>query len=128
METLKSLKGTLTCFTLLLATNAFAANKGSLHVSAPENVAGERLAAGDYTVQWEAAGSSVELKIMQGSKVAATVPAKIIPLNDVSTENSVVVLTYDDGSRSLSEIFLSGKRFALEIGGETANLKSDISK
>jgi hypothetical protein len=125
MKSLKSLKGTLTCLTLLLATNAFAANKGSLHVSAPENVAGEQLAAGDYTVRWEESGPSVELKIMQGNKVAATAPAKIIPLKNVSAENSVVVLTLDDGSRSLSEIFLSGKGFALEIGGETADLRSD---
>jgi hypothetical protein len=125
MKSLRSVKGTMTCLTLLLASSAFAANKGSLHVSAPEKVAGERLAAGDYTVRWEDAGPSVELKIMQGNKVAATVPARIVPLNNVSAENSVVLLTYDDGSRSLSEVFLSGRRFALEIGGETANLRSD---
>ena len=126
MKSLKNPKRTLTCFTLLLASNAFAANKGSLHVSTPENVAGERLAAGDYTVRWEDTGPSVELKIMQGNKVAATVPAKVIPLNDVSAENSVVVLTHDDGTRSLSEIFLSGRRFVLEIGGETDGLGSGI--
>lgn len=37
---------------LLLATNLFAANKGSLHISTSEKVAEEQLSAGDYTVQW----------------------------------------------------------------------------
>ncbi len=45
MKLSKSFQGVLIGSACLLATNAFAANKGTLHVSSPEIVAGERLAA-----------------------------------------------------------------------------------
>ena len=50
---------------LLLATSAFAANKGSLQVQEPITVNGTKLAAGDYKLQWDGTGPSVELSIMQ---------------------------------------------------------------
>jgi hypothetical protein len=128
MARLKRFKGTLTCLALLLVADAFAADKGSLHVSSPENVAGEQLAPGDYTVRWEDTGPSVELRIMQGKKIIATAPAQLIPLGDASVTDAVVVQTHGDGSRSLSRIFLSGKSFAFEIGGEAADMTNNIGK
>ena len=58
MKLTKTFHGVLIGSAFLLAANAFAANKGTLHVSSPETVAGERLTAGDYTVRWEGAGPS----------------------------------------------------------------------
>lgn len=105
---------------MLQATSAFAANKGSLQVDSPTNVAGKQLTAGDYTVRWEGAGPSVDVKIMQGNKVLATVPAKLIILDSASSYDAAVVNNNGDGSRSLSQIRFSGKKFALEIGGESS--------
>lgn len=109
------LKSALMGMALLLATSAFAANKGPLQVSSPVNVAGKELAAGDYTVQWEGAGPSVELNIMKGKKLVATVPAKVVSLENASTYDSAVV-NAEGGSRKLSQIRFSGKKMALEIG------------
>ncbi len=53
MKTSQTLKIPLAALALLVASSAFAANKGSLHVSSPEDVAGKQLAAGDYSVRWE---------------------------------------------------------------------------
>ena len=100
---------------LLLATNVYAANKGSLHISALESVAEKQLPAGDYTVQWEDAGSTVQLRIRQGGKLMASAPAKILILDNAPTNNSTVVSINDDGSRRLRQIYFSGKKFAIEI-------------
>jgi hypothetical protein len=128
MKTLRNLKSILTCAGFLLATSAFAANQGSLNVTNPESVAGERLPAGQYKVRWEGTGPSVELSIMRGKKVVATVPAVLVPLHDPSLSDSVVVLVDAQGSRRLTQIFLSGKRVAVEIVGETASVSSNTSK
>jgi hypothetical protein len=84
-------------------------------VSSPETVAGERLTAGDYTISWEGAGPSVQLKIMRREKVVVAVPAKLVALNSASPSNSVILQIDGNGSRTLSQIFFSGKRFALQV-------------
>jgi HAMP domain-containing protein len=114
MKIASILKGGLLGLALLLATSAFAANKGSLQVSSPVSVAGKQLAAGDYTVKWEGAGPSVEVSIMQGKNTLAKVPAKVVALDNPSSYDSAVVNTNGDGSR------FSGKKFALEISGESS--------
>jgi len=109
----------------LLTSNAFAANRGSLHVSSPEDVAGEHLAAGDYTVRWEGSGPTVQLTILRGEKVAATVTAHVKPLEHASDGDSVVIEKDKDGKPVLSQIYFGGKKIALEIKspseGTTAN-------
>jgi hypothetical protein len=100
---------------LSLTTNAFAANKGSLHVSSPETIGGTQLVEGDYTVRWEEPGPAVQLKLMQGNKVVATAPARIVPLHDTSVSNAAVSDTDASGRRRLSQIFFSDASFALEI-------------
>ena len=111
---------------LLLATSAFAANKGSLQVQEPLNVNGTRLAPGDYKVQWDGTGPSVELSIMQGKKVVTKVPAHVIDLSSASPSDAAVVKNNGDGTKSLSEVRLSGKKFALAVGEEAA--KADATK
>lgn len=108
-------KAALISLVLSLTTNAFAANKGSLHVSSPETIGGTQLVEGDYTVRWEGPGPAVQLKVMQGNKVVATAPARIVPLNDTTVSDSVVLDIGGNGGRRLSQIFFSGASFALEI-------------
>src|ERR1700741_5201765 len=110
---MKSSKSLFLGLALLLATSAFAANKGSLTVQEPITVNGTKLPAGDYKVQWEGNGPSVELSIMQGKKVVTKVPAQIVNLDQPSQSDATVVKNNGDGSRSLSEVRLSGKKFAI---------------
>jgi hypothetical protein len=103
-------------FSIFLASYAFAANKGSLHVISPVDVSGKKLPAGDYTVVWEGSGDSVELKIMNGRKLMATAPAKLVTLAKPSSDDSILVNT-NDGVRRLWQIRFSGKTLVLEIVG-----------
>ncbi len=115
MKLTKTIHGVVIVSAFLLAADAFAADKGALHVSSPETVAGERLTAGDYTVRWEGAGPSVQLRIMHGAKVVVAGPAKLVALDRASPSDSVIVEIDGNGSRILSQIFFSGKRSALQI-------------
>jgi len=120
-------KGLLLGLALLLATSAFAANKGSFQVSDPVTVSGKSLAAGEYNVKWEGTGPNVELNILQGKKVVATTPARLIDLNRSAGGNSAVVRKNDDGSRTLAEIRFAGKRYALALGNESAKAEAGDS-
>lgn len=111
---------------LLLATSAFAANKGSLSVQEAVTVNGTRLAAGDYKVQWDGNGPNVELSITQGKKVLAKVPARMVNLDQPAQGDSAVVRNNNDGSKSLTEVRLGGKRFAFAVGEEAA--KADATQ
>ncbi len=78
-----------------------------------------QLLAGDYTVQWEGGGPDVELTINRHKKVKATVPAKLVPENSAFDQNATIIRVESDGSRKLTAIRLSGKRFTLQ--NRTAN-------
>ncbi|MGA9798394.1 MAG: hypothetical protein WBQ68_05260 [Terriglobales bacterium] len=120
MSVSKISKGLLLGLALLLATSGFAANKGTLQVDSPLTVNGKSLPAGEYTVKWDGAGPNVELNILKGKNVVATVPAHMVDLNQSPNRDSVVTSVSDSGQKSISEFRFSGKKYALEVNPETA--------
>jgi hypothetical protein len=105
----------LMSFAMLLATTACTANRGSLYVPSPIMAKETQLPAGEYTVQWEGAGPDVELKIKLRNRVKATVPAKVIPLDQPLVEDEAVLGSDDDEGRRLLGIRFSGKKFFLQV-------------
>jgi len=106
----------------LLSTGAFAANdahKGGLNLGAPVQVAGKTLPAGDYVVKWEGAGPAAQVNIVRNGAVVATVPARVVKLDQKAPQDSVEVKTASNGDRTLTSIQFNGKTYALEIGGES---------
>jgi hypothetical protein len=124
MTVSKISRGLLLGSALLLATSGFAANKGSLQVSDPITVSGKQLAAGDYTVKWDGAGPNVELNIMRGRNLVATVPARMVDLDRSAERNSAVTVVNSDGRKELNEIRFSGKKYALAVNAESAKAES----
>ncbi len=120
MSVSKLSKGLLLGLALLLATTVFAANKGALQVSDTVTVNGTQLPAGDYTVKWDGAGPNVELNILQGKNVVATVPARMVDLERSPDRDSAVTALNSDGRKSLNEIRFGGKKYAFAIGEESA--------
>ena len=120
MSISKISKGLLLGVALLLATSGFAANKGSLQVDNPVTVNGKPLAAGEYTVKWDGAGPDVQLNIMRGKSVVATVPARMLDLEQAPGRDSVVTSVNSDGQKSLNEIRFSGKKYSFAVNAESA--------
>jgi hypothetical protein len=127
MKASKISKGLLLGLALLLATSVFAANKGTLQVSDPVTVNGKQIGAGDYTVKWEGTGPNVELSILRGKNVVATVPARMVDLDRVPSRDSAVTVVSPDGHKSLNEIRFSGKKYAFAVGAQTAQAGSGDS-
>jgi hypothetical protein len=116
-------KGLLLGLALLLATGAFAAaNKGSMQLVDQVTISGKQLPAGDYSVKWDGSGPNVELSILKGNKVVATTPARVIDLSQKTNSDAAVVQQNGDGSKALTEIHFSGKKYALAIGNESASM------
>lgn len=120
MKTSKMIKGLLLGLSLLLAASAFAANKGSLSLSDTATVGGKQLPAGDYSVQWDGSGSQVQVNILKGKKIMASAPARMVDMERPAQADSAVVKQDGGGSRVLSEIRFSGKKYSLSFGDEAA--------
>jgi hypothetical protein len=126
MSVSKISKGLLLGLALLLATSVFAANnKGSMQVTDSVTVNGKQLPAGEYTIKWDGAGPNVELNILRGKNVVATVPARMVDLEQSPNRDSVITNVNSDGRKSLNEIRFSGKKFALAINAESAKAESN---
>ena len=100
---------------VLLASSAFASNKGSLQVREAVEVNGQQLAPGDYQLRWDGTGANVEVSFMQGKKEVAKASAKVVALDKASNYDSAVV-DHSSGKASVSEIRFGGKKYVLAIG------------
>jgi hypothetical protein len=114
------LKSLVLGLAVLLATSAFASNKGSLHVQEAVQIAGQDLPAGDYQLRWDGSGSNVELSILRGKKVVTKTSAKLVQLDQAASYDAAVV-DKSGSSPTISEVRFAGKKYALAIrGGEKA--------
>src|SRR5215475_9704282 len=98
---------------LLLTSSAFAASKANFTLNSDASVNGTKLKAGDYKLEWDGSGPNVEVSILQGKKVVAKVPAKLVDVSSPYDNDAAVVKNNSDGSTSLSEARFGGKRFKL---------------
>ena len=113
---------------LLLASSAFAGTKGTLTLAHPTDVNGTTLSPGDYKLEWDGTGPDVEVSILQGKKVIAKVPAKLVDVSSPYQNDAAVVKQNGDGSASLSEARFQGKKFKLHIGEENDGMQAGSSK
>ena len=113
---------------LLLASSAFAAEKGTLELSHAVTVNGTKLKAGDYKVQWEGTGPNVELSIIQGKNVVAKAPARVVDLSKAPDNSAAVVKNNEDGTSSLAGLRFQGKKIALELGEASDSMQAGSTK
>jgi hypothetical protein len=112
---------------LALSASAFAASdshKSNFEISAPTQVNGTQLPAGEYTAKWEGSGPTVQVSIMQGKKVIATVPAQVVTLTEPAPQTQAEVKNSSSGDRELTSLQFSGKKYSLELGSESAKAQS----
>jgi hypothetical protein len=100
---------------VLLASSAFASNKGSVQIRESFEVNGQQLAPGEYQLRWDSAGSNVEVTFMQGKKEVAKASAKVVELDKASAYDAAVV-DHSSGKATVSEVRFAGRKYALAIG------------
>src|SRR5579864_1106671 len=113
---------------LTLASSAFAASKANLTLNNPTSINGTSLKAGEYKLQWDGTGPNVEVSIMQGKKVVAKVPAKVVDLNQSSASNAALLKQNSDGTTTLAGVRFQGKKYALELGEGSDGMQAGSSK
>jgi hypothetical protein len=113
---------------LTLASSAFAASKANLTLNNPTSINGTSLKAGEYKLQWDGTGPNVEVSIMQGKKVVAKVPAKVVDLNQSSANDAALLKQNSDGTTTLAGARFQGKKFALELGEASDGMQAGSSK
>lgn len=113
---------------LMLATSAFASDKGKLQINHPVIVNGTTLKPGDYKLEWTGSAGNVELSILQGKNVLAKVPAHVVDLNSPSANDAAVVNNADNGTKTLTGVRFEGKKFALELGESSDSMQAGSSK
>lgn len=103
---------------LVFAASAFAGNgnKGGLHLAETVTVEGKQLAPGNYKVEWEGNGPDVQLNIVRGKTMVATVPARLVPEPVAHQGDGYGSLAQADGSKTLTTVFFDGKKYNLEVG------------
>lgn len=104
---------------LFAAMSVFAGtdnHKGGLSLSAPAQVGGTQLEAGDYAVKWDGAGPAVQLNIIRNGKVVATVPAQVVNLDKKSAYTQADISTGANGERTVTRLQFEGQTLALQIG------------
>jgi hypothetical protein len=112
---------------VLLATGAFASNKGTLNVQEAVQVNGQQIPAGEYQVRWDGSGSEVQVVFMKGKKEVARTAAKVVELEKTSAYDSTV-LDRSGSTASITQVRFAGKKFALAIGGEATAMSASSSK
>jgi hypothetical protein len=103
----------------LLSLGAFAKdkNEGKFTLHDSVQIGSTQLKAGDYKAAWDGTGD-VQVKILQGKNVVATVPAKLVDKTD--SQDSVIVGNANS-ARNLEEIDFGGLKKALVFNSaETA--------
>ena len=116
------------CLVVTLSCIGFAADthKANFQISEATQVNGTELAAGYYVATWAGEGPDVQVNITRNGKSVATVPAKMIQLDQKSREDATETRTSGNG-KELSTLQFAGKKYSLEIGGgsgaSTASVK-----
>ena len=111
-----------TLLALVIVPAALSAGSGhSLTLNKDVLVNGTSLKSGDYKVKWQGTGDRVEVNFNRGKQVVATVPAQIVALDSIPTQDTFVYHDNPDGTHSLLEIRFSGQKSALVLGEQTAN-------
>ncbi len=108
---------------VLLASSAFASNKGTLQVREQLEVNGQQLSPGAYQVRWDGTGANVEVSFMQGKKEVAKAWAKVVAVDKASDYDAAIV-DHASGKAAISEVRFAGKKFVLAIG---PNDKAEVS-
>lgn len=113
---------------LLAATGAFAADSGSLRIFDSAHVAGKELKPGSYKVEWQGNGPNVQVNILKGKSVVASTQGRLVDRERPASQNATVTRKNADGTTSVSEVQFEGKRYSLDLSGETQNASNTDAK
>jgi hypothetical protein len=114
----KKLSSLMVGAAILLVANVstFAGGSANVNLSLPASLNGVKLNAGSYNVKWESHSPEATVTFSKGSKVLATVGARVEERDVKYDRDMVLYRTNPDGSYTITEIRFAGKRQVLVFG------------
>jgi hypothetical protein len=105
---------------LTLAVSAFAAQK-SITVYSDTTLNGQKVAPGDYKLDYQISGSTAEVKLLQSKKVVATATGQVVDAESPAAQTAVIRSRNPDGSSSIVEIQLANQKSSIRFAPEVAD-------
>ena len=102
-----------------LATVAVAADQ-QVKFNTPTVVNGQKLAPGEYRVQYDINGKTADIKLWKNNKPVADLTGQVVETNVVPTRDGVVRSANPDGTASISEIQMANKKQVIRINTDSA--------
>jgi hypothetical protein len=114
---------------LLFSSGAFAkeTNKSTIHVADKLSVEGKTVNPGNYTVEWNGTGPTVQVSLIQGKQTVATFPAQLTEQATPNPASAYGSSMEADGSRSLTTIYVGGKRTVLRLEQKEARQQTSTT-
>ena len=100
---------------LLLLEMAFARekNQAALNLTETVQVGSAQLKPGNYKLEWQGDGPTVQVRIFQEHKLVATAPGKLIQKPQLGDQDDFVLKTVSGNMKRLDEVDLSKRKEAL---------------
>jgi hypothetical protein len=107
-----------------LSLSAIAKDKNETRISLSDSVqvGATDLKPGDYTLQWDGDGPDVQVKVLKGKNVVATVPAKLAQ-GTSGYANAITTRTVGN-VKTLDEVDFAGGKQSLVFGEASATQSS----
>lgn len=108
---------------LLLASCAIAGetNKTNITVADKVSVEGKTIEPGRYQVEWTGNGPNVQVTVARGKQQVASFPAKLTENATSNATSAYSTSASADGSKSLTAIYVGGKKYILEVDQASAS-------
>jgi len=113
------LKVALSVFALTLAINAFAVQKG-VTLASDTTLNGQKLAAGDYTLDYQVNGTTAEVKFLRNKKTVASATGEVIPNPNTGDYTAFLKSNNSDGTSSIIEIQPARDKSAIRFASNAA--------
>ena len=103
---------------ILVGANGATYAQGSinLNISLPSSLNGTNIAPGEYRVRWDSHSPEITVTFNKGRKVIATADGKLVDRDTKYDHDGVVYRVNADGTHSIQEIRLAGKKQAIVFG------------
>lgn len=109
-------------FALTMSFAAFAASKSeNVKLYSDTQLNGKTLPAGDYTVKYDATGSTAQVKFLKNGKEVATATGQVKQLKNPPDFNQVVTDT-SSGTSTISEIDFAHAKTGVTFNGTSSGM------
>ena len=105
-----------------LASARSSQRKEKVSVMDKVQIAGKTLRPGNYQVEWQGNGPTVNVKFLKYGKTLLTAPAQLAQLKTPAPYSAVVENTHKNGAKTIQEIEWNHKREALKFGPQAGQM------